>query len=93
MEEERLFNENVFGLSSRQRTISSPVPHGESHSRPLSPGGPIRCYACGQLLVSDCQIICENFRILPHLQFPANFSENRFFSLKNLIKDFISNKG
>jgi coiled-coil domain-containing protein 6 len=49
MEEERLFNENVFGLNNRQRTISSPVPH-ESYSRPLSPGGPIRCYACGQLL-------------------------------------------
>ena len=26
MEEERIFNENVMGLSSRQRTISSPVP-------------------------------------------------------------------
>lgn len=47
MEEERIFNENV-GLA-RTRTISSPVPHSPSSSRPLSP---TRCYACGQLLVS-----------------------------------------
>lgn len=47
MEEERIFNESVMGLSERQRTISSP-----SNSRPLSPG-PTRCYVCGsQLLVS-----------------------------------------
>lgn len=45
MEEERIFNENV-GLA-RTRTISSPVPHSPSSSRPLSP---TRCYACGQLL-------------------------------------------
>lgn len=45
MEEERIFNESVMGMSERQRTISSP-----SHSRPLSP---TRCYVCGsQLLVS-----------------------------------------
>lgn len=44
---------------SRQRTISSPVPHSPSHSRPLSPGGmggvlpshSARCYSCGQMLV------------------------------------------
>lgn len=46
MEEERIFNENV-GLA-RTRTISSPIPHSPSSSRPLSP---TRCYACGQLLV------------------------------------------
>lgn len=47
MEEERIFNESVMGMSERQRTISSP-----SNSRPLSPG-PTRCYVCGsQLLVS-----------------------------------------
>lgn len=50
MEEERIFNENV-GLA-RTRTISSPVPHSPSSSRPLSP---TRCYACGQLLVSKHQ--------------------------------------
>jgi coiled-coil domain-containing protein 6 len=52
MEEERIFNENV-GMA-RTRTISSPVPHSPSSSRPLSP---TRCYACGaQLLVSFCEI-------------------------------------
>lgn len=53
MEEERIFNENV-GLA-RTRTISSPVPHSPSGSRPLSP---TRCYACGQLLVSKYLLMC-----------------------------------
>lgn len=58
MEEERYYNENVLaGLGTRQRTISSPVPHSPSHSRPLSPGVGVpphaaRCYSCGQMLVS-----------------------------------------
>lgn len=66
MEEERYYNEAVLaGLSNtgRQRTISSPIPHSPSHSRPLSPGGSMghggippphtaRCYSCGQTLVS-----------------------------------------
>lgn len=59
MEEERLYNENIFG-PQRQRTISSPVQHSPSGSRPLSPGSgglgisthPNRCYSCGQLVVS-----------------------------------------
>lgn len=62
MEEERFYNEShVLGLGQRQRTISSPVPHSPSNSRPLSPGcgsggggsgssGTNRCYACGQCL-------------------------------------------
>lgn len=63
MEEERLYNEsllnhsvNSLNSSSRQRTISSPVPHSPSSSRPISPGSanstgyPGRCMACGQLL-------------------------------------------
>lgn len=66
MEEERYYNEAVLaGLSAtgRQRTISSPIPHSPSHSRPLSPGSmahgggippphTARCYSCGQMLVS-----------------------------------------
>ncbi|KAH8343316.1 coiled-coil domain-containing protein 6 [Drosophila kikkawai] len=38
--------------AQRQRTISSPVSHSPSSSRPLSPGtaGQNRCYACGQLM-------------------------------------------
>lgn len=51
MEEERLFNENVYGMGARQRTISSPAP-SPSNSRPLSPGVTNRCYACGQIFVS-----------------------------------------
>lgn len=58
MEEERFYNENVMG--QRQRTISSPVPHSPSSSRPLSPGGGAmgsgthsnRCFSCGQIVVS-----------------------------------------
>lgn len=57
MEEERFYNENVMG--QRQRTISSPVPHSPSSSRPLSPGGGMgsgthsnRCFSCGQIVVS-----------------------------------------
>lgn len=61
MEEERLYNESLLNhsvtslnSSSRQRTISSPVPHSPSSSRPISPGSatgyPGRCMACGQLL-------------------------------------------
>lgn len=40
--------------AQRQRTISSPVSHSPSSSRPLSPGTAVqnRCYACGQLVVS-----------------------------------------
>lgn len=69
MEEERFYNENLIsgvgnvpgsgtGLvnTHRQRTISSPVPHSPSSSRPLSPGNAAvvnaqqnRCYACGQI--------------------------------------------
>lgn len=55
MEEERFYNESVLG--QRQRTISSPVPHSPSSSRPLSPGGGLgsgthsnRCYSCGQIV-------------------------------------------
>ncbi|KAH8259702.1 coiled-coil domain-containing protein 6 [Drosophila bipectinata] len=38
--------------AQRQRTISSPVSHSPSSSRPLSPGtaGQNRCYACGQIV-------------------------------------------
>lgn len=41
--------------AQRQRTISSPVSHSPSSSRPLSPGtaGQNRCYACGQIVVSE----------------------------------------
>lgn len=38
MEEERFYNESVIGFVPRQRTISSPIPHSPSNSRPLSPG-------------------------------------------------------
>lgn len=72
MEEERYYNENVLATLSgvgRQRTISSPIPHSPSNSRPLSPGGggmcigippnvpphTPRCYSCGQVLVSTKQ--------------------------------------
>lgn len=58
MEEERLFNEN---LGARNRTISSPVPHSPSSSRPLSP---TRCYACGQLLVWTNALILHCARII-----------------------------
>ncbi|KAH8366067.1 hypothetical protein KR093_008831 [Drosophila rubida] len=67
MDEERFYNENLMAGGSttaaaaaaaaaanaqRQRTISSPVSHSPSSSRPLSPGtaGQNRCYACGQLV-------------------------------------------
>lgn len=64
MEEERYYNENVLaGIGTRQRTISSPVPHSPSHSRPLSPGVGVphaaRCYSCGQMLVSEIQYVLE----------------------------------
>lgn len=69
MEEERYYNESVLSFGGqRQRTISSPIPHSPSNSRPLSPGmGPgigvaggnqggntqsNRCFSCGQILVS-----------------------------------------
>lgn len=55
MDEERFYNENLNLANHRQRTISSPVPHSPSSSRPLSPGGippPNRCFSCGQYLVS-----------------------------------------
>lgn len=58
MDEERFYNENLMAGAAavnaqRQRTISSPVSHSPSSSRPLSPGtaGQNRCYACGQLVV------------------------------------------
>lgn len=54
MDEERFYNENFNLANHRQRTISSPVPHSPSNSRPLSPGGMStcsRCYSCGQYLV------------------------------------------
>ncbi|XP_055373402.1 coiled-coil domain-containing protein 6 [Condylostylus longicornis] len=70
MEEERFYNENLLGGGAggtgatagalgthRQRTISSPVPHSPSSSRPLSPGNASvlvgqqnRCHHCGQLV-------------------------------------------
>ncbi|XP_036338174.1 coiled-coil domain-containing protein 6-like [Rhagoletis pomonella] len=65
MDEERFYNENVLGaagsasglgsvaaVNTRQRTISSPVSHSPSNSRPLSPGTAQqnRCYACGQIV-------------------------------------------
>ncbi|KAL7732292.1 hypothetical protein ACLKA6_018520 [Drosophila palustris] len=59
MDEERFYNENLMAVNvnvnvnaQRQRTISSPVSHSPSSSRPLSPGtaGQNRCYACGQLV-------------------------------------------
>ncbi|EDW18495.1 coiled-coil domain-containing protein 6 [Drosophila mojavensis] len=58
MDEERFYNENIMAgnptavNAQRQRTISSPVSHSPSSSRPLSPGtaGQNRCYACGQLV-------------------------------------------
>ncbi|EDV97786.1 coiled-coil domain-containing protein 6 [Drosophila grimshawi] len=61
MDEERFYNENLMAggptaaaavNAQRQRTISSPVSHSPSSSRPLSPGtaGQNRCYACGQLV-------------------------------------------
>ncbi|EDW33085.1 GL16067 [Drosophila persimilis] len=60
MDEERFYNESLMAGNSaasavnaqRQRTISSPVSHSPSSSRPLSPGtaGQNRCYACGQLV-------------------------------------------
>ncbi|KAH8302567.1 hypothetical protein KR044_008280 [Drosophila immigrans] len=70
MDEERFYNENLLAGGStaaaaaaaaaaanaqRQRTISSPVSHSPSSSRPLSPGtaGQNRCYACGQLVVNQ----------------------------------------
>lgn len=65
MEEERLYNESLLNnsvtslnSSSRQRTISSPVPHSPSNSRPISPGSASsgsafsaagRCCTCGQM--------------------------------------------
>ncbi|XP_004525317.1 coiled-coil domain-containing protein 6 [Ceratitis capitata] len=66
MDEERFYNENLLGavgtaaglggaaavVNTRQRTISSPVSHSPSNSRPLSPGAvhQNRCYACGQIV-------------------------------------------
>ena len=61
MDEERFFAVDSMlsggggaAAAHRQRTISSPVPHSPSNSRPLSPGTAQqnRCYACGQLVVS-----------------------------------------
>lgn len=67
MDEERFYNENLMAggptaaaavNAQRQRTISSPVSHSPSSSRPLSPGtaGQNRCYACGQLVVSTITV-------------------------------------
>lgn len=59
MEEERLYHESLnnsvssLNSSHRQRTISSPVPHSPSSSRPISPGSASfsgRCCTCGQIL-------------------------------------------
>ncbi|EDW79402.1 uncharacterized protein Dwil_GK20433 [Drosophila willistoni] len=58
MDEERFYNENLLSgpggsvNAQRQRTISSPVSHSPSSSRPLSPGtaGQNRCHACGQFV-------------------------------------------
>ncbi|XP_067646615.1 coiled-coil domain-containing protein 6 [Eurosta solidaginis] len=62
MDEERFYNENLLNttgglgnaavVNTRQRTISSPVSHSPSNSRPLSPGTAQhnRCYACGQIV-------------------------------------------
>ncbi|XP_073843700.1 coiled-coil domain-containing protein 6 [Musca autumnalis] len=62
MDEERFYNENILATGApltsaalnahRQRTISSPVSHSPSSSRPLSPGNSQhnRCYACGQVV-------------------------------------------
>lgn len=62
MDEERFYNENILATGAplggpamnahRQRTISSPVSHSPSNSRPLSPGTAQhnRCYACGQVV-------------------------------------------
>lgn len=59
MEEERLYHESLnnsvssLNSSQRQRTISSPVPHSPSNSRPISPGSGSfsgRCCTCGQIL-------------------------------------------
>ncbi|XP_065361658.1 coiled-coil domain-containing protein 6 [Calliphora vicina] len=62
MDEERFYNENILATGAplagsalnahRQRTISSPVSHSPSNSRPLSPGTSQqnRCYACGQVV-------------------------------------------
>lgn len=59
MEEERLYHESLnnsassLNSSHRQRTISSPVPHSPSSSRPISPGSASfsgRCCTCGQML-------------------------------------------
>ncbi|XP_075160605.1 coiled-coil domain-containing protein 6 [Haematobia irritans] len=63
MDEERFYNENILASGApltsaalnahRQRTISSPVSHSPSNSRPLSPGNSHnRCYACGQVVVN-----------------------------------------
>jgi len=68
MEEERYYNENVLNMGNRQRTISSPVPHSPSNSRPLSPGGlcnainqPNRCFTCGQILVIFFFLVIKSF--------------------------------
>lgn len=71
MDEERFYNESILstgapinsGLNAaahRQRTISSPVSHSPSNSRPLSPGSSQqnRCYSCGQVIVSLLLNIC-----------------------------------
>lgn len=48
MDEERFYNESFSMSNQRQRTISSPVSHSPSSSRPLSPGVVNRCTSCGQ---------------------------------------------
>lgn len=48
MDEERFYNESFSMSGQRQRTISSPVSHSPSSSRPLSPGIGSRCTSCGQ---------------------------------------------
>lgn len=68
MDEERFYNENFNLANHRQRTISSPVPHSPSSSRPLSPGATMpttsRCHTCGQYVVSINRVQIQLFSIV-----------------------------
>lgn len=82
MDEERFYNENFNLANQRQRTISSPVPHSPSSSRPLSPGAAAtsRCYACGQHLVRfefksntcPCKYISFPANLITHVDSPGS---------------------
>lgn len=93
MDEERFYNENLLGtvgtagglgnavagaVNTRQRTISSPVSHSPSNSRPLSPGSvhQNRCYACGQIVVSISfiKLLLQRILFQRKLIFFFNFS-------------------